>query len=104
MENEQEINLDQQEDVKPEKRNLDKIDNKNDNTHALKNYNTGILHASYLRGFVEPFTSLGLDKSSIENIIIAKMNVEFQLESLRMSIESNERLASLYGDRFQEEY
>jgi hypothetical protein len=39
-----------------------------------------------------------LSKNQIEEIIISKMNLEAQLESLRLSLESAERTAQIYAD------
>jgi hypothetical protein len=66
--------------------------------HNNEQFKLGLKHSSYVAGFASGFLMFDLSKNQIEEIIISKMNLEAQLESLRLSLESAERTAQIYAD------
>lgn len=61
------------------------------------NFEWGIKEGSYLAGFTAILGSLGLTEENLTNIILNKMNLEYQKEITRMQLETEERIASIYA-------
>lgn len=61
------------------------------------NQDWGSKEASYITGFIGTINQLGLSEKTLGNIIIYKISMEYQKEMLRMKLESEERIASIYS-------
>jgi len=62
-----------------------------------KSFSLGVEQASYLSGFASSFAPLNFTSENLQNIIIAKMNLEYQQEITRMKLETEERIAREYA-------
>lgn len=64
------------------------------NTKIVENlYSLGMQQASYLTGFATAFDVMEFPKEMIKDIVIAKMQLEYQQEMNRMRLETEERIA-----------
>jgi hypothetical protein len=63
-----------------------------------QNLEWGIKEASYITGFVGTINKIGLSENILASIILNKINLEYQKEMLRMELESQERIASVYSN------
>lgn len=61
------------------------------------NFNWGIKEASYLAGFVATINVIGFSEATLASIVLSKMAMEYEKEMLRMKLETDERIASIYS-------
>lgn len=62
-----------------------------------QNLEWGIKEASYITGFVGAINALGFSESTLKEIALNKIMLEYQKEMLRMKLETEERIATIYS-------
>lgn len=62
-----------------------------------QNLEWGIKEASYITGFVGTINAIGFSEETLKDITLNKITLEYQKEMLRMKLESEERIATIYS-------
>ena len=58
-----------------------------------KSHQLGIVQASYLVGFGSALKALEIDDAYIAQLVLSKMQLEYQQEMLRMELQSSENIS-----------
>lgn len=71
-------------------------------TQIEESHKLGVKQASYLAGFGSAFKTLGFSEEIIAQIILTKMQLEYNQEIMRMELESNENIAERQSEKMLE--